>query len=125
MNWKSCSNHLIDSSLKLEVFVLRKFTENSWRVWRDKFKGDPIPALLGLSAEAGEVGDVWFKAQRNDVEVDVNDVISEVGDVLFYCSIIARENGFTLEEALQNNMDKLSDRESKDALHNKANRSHR
>lgn len=115
--------NLIDSSLRREEVMLTNFTDNSWRVWRDKFKGDPIPALLGLSAEAGEVSDVWFKAQRNDVDVDVKDIISEVGDVLFYCAIIARENGFTLEESIASNIAKLSDRESKDAIHNKDNRS--
>tara|TARA_B110000285_G_scaffold218176_1_gene267344 strand:+ start:1963 stop:2337 length:375 start_codon:yes stop_codon:yes gene_type:complete len=102
---------------------LKVFAENSWRVWDDKFKGDPLPSLLGLTAEAGEVSDVWFKAMRNDVEVNKADVISEVGDVLFYLSVIAQENGFTLEDSIASNIKKLADRESRGAIHDKTNRS--
>ena len=102
--------------------LLEKFTSSSWSVWRPKFHGDPIPALLGLSAEAGEVSDVWFKAQRKDVSVDQKDIISELGDVLFYCSIIAKENGFTLEEAIESNMNKLNQRRIAGSLHDKTKR---
>lgn len=102
--------------------LLEEFTNSSWSVWRPKFHGDPIPALLGLSAEAGEVSDVWFKAQRKDVSVDQKDIISELGDVLFYCSIIAKENGFTLEEAIESNMNKLNQRRIAGSIHDKTKR---
>ena len=108
----------LDTSPKL----LEDFSNSSWSVWRPKFHGDPMPSLLGLSAEAGEVSDVWFKAQRNDVPVNQKDIISEVGDVLFYCSIIARENGFTLEDAIQSNMDKLTARRIAGSIHDKSKR---
>ena len=108
----------LDTSPKL----LEDCSNSSWSVWRPKFHGDPMPSLLGLSAEAGEVSDVWFKAQRNDVPVDQKDIISEVGDVLFYCSIIARENGFTLEDAIQSNMDKLTARRIAGSIHDKTKR---
>ena len=108
----------LDTSPKL----LEDFSNSSWSVWRPKFHGDPMPSLLGLSAEAGEVSDVWFKAQRNDVSVDPKDIISEVGDVLFYCSIIAKENGFTLEDAIQSNMDKLTARRIAGSIHDKTKR---
>tara|TARA_B110000285_G_scaffold198737_1_gene231409 strand:- start:305 stop:685 length:381 start_codon:yes stop_codon:yes gene_type:complete len=103
--------------------LLENFSDKSWSVWRPKFHGDPMPSLLGLSSEAGEVSDVWFKAQRNDVPVDIKDIISEVGDVLFYCSIIARENGFTLEDAIQGNLDKLTQRRIAGSIHDKSKRS--
>jgi NTP pyrophosphatase (non-canonical NTP hydrolase) len=102
--------------------LLEKFTSSSWSVWRPKFHGDPMPSLLGLSSEAGEVSDVWFKAARNDVPVDTKDIISEVGDVLFYCSIIAKENGFTIEDAIKSNMDKLQGRVNAGSLHDKTKR---
>ncbi len=102
--------------------LLETFSSSSWSVWRPKFHGDPMPSLLGLSSEAGEVSDVWFKAARNDVPVDTKDIISEVGDVLFYCSIIAKENGFTLEEAIKSNMDKLHQRRTAGSLHDKTKR---
>jgi len=81
-----------------------------------------LNSLLGLSSECGEVSDVWFKAQRNDVPVDTKDIISEVGDVLFYCSIIAKENGFTLEDAIKSNLDKLTNRRISGSIHDKTKR---
>ena len=122
MNYKEDRERRGKLGLETSPGLLEKFSDKSWSVWRPKFHGDPMPSLLGLSSEAGEVSDVWFKAQRNDVPVDQKDIISELGDVLFYCSIIAKENGFTLEDAIESNMNKLNQRRIAGSIHDKTKR---
>lgn len=63
---------------------------------------------LGLAGEAGEVLEPIKKAifQRKLLKLD--DVKLELGDTLYYLTMIAEELGFTLEEVMQANIDKLN-----------------
>jgi len=73
-------------------------------------KVDLLHAALGLAGEAGEVTEVIKKHVINGRELDREDLLNEVGDVLFYMGLLLNTLNFTLDDALQANIDKLSAR---------------
>ena len=83
---------------------------------------DPDYLPLGLAEEVGELIQLFANAKRKGIVVDQDEVISEVGDVLWVLSQIARENGFWLDEAAGVNMAKLRKRDLQGTVHDKTNR---
>ncbi len=75
---------------------------------------------LGVAGEAGEVAEKIKKVMRNDNGIVSDEkresIKSEVGDVLWYLSQLSRELGFTIEDAAQANMRKITDRKSRDVI---------
>lgn len=76
--------------------------------------------VLGLCGEAGEVAEK-VKKQIRDREgvIDakfIEDVIKELGDVLWYVAAVASEVGVTLEGVAKMNMVKLHDRAARGKL---------
>lgn len=69
---------------------------------------------LGLVSEAGEVAGKVKKILRDDQSVISPDrheqLVDEIGDVLWYCAMFADELGITLGYAAMRNIDKLEDR---------------
>ena len=65
----------------------------------------------GLCGESGEVANKFKKVKRDDHKVITEkrrmDLAHELGDVLWYVAMGAKELGFTLEEIAQMNYDKL------------------
>lgn len=80
---------------------------------------DPDYLPLGLSEEVGELLHEYARCKRKGVEMDVKALKSEVGDVLWVLSQIAREHGFWLQEAAEDNMSKLRQRTETGAIHDK------
>jgi NTP pyrophosphatase (non-canonical NTP hydrolase) len=68
----------------------------------------------GLTGEAGEIANKVKKLIRDRssaVSAEMaDDLISELGDVLYYIAQMADLLGHSLEDVAQNNMDKLKDR---------------
>ena len=77
---------------------------------------------LGLAEEVGELIQLFAEAKRKDIPVDQDKLISEVGDVLWVLSQIARENGFWLDQAAGDNLAKLRKRDLQGAIHDKTSR---
>jgi NTP pyrophosphatase (non-canonical NTP hydrolase) len=71
-------------------------------------------ATLGLTAEAGEVANDVKKIIRDDggllFDGRQDDLVKELGDVLWYVAAVARELGVSLEEVARLNNDKLKSR---------------
>ena len=76
---------------------------------------------LGMCGEAGEVADKVKKVYRDKGGVFDEDtkkeIAKEIGDVLWYCAVLANDLGYSLEEVGQMNIDKLSSRKKRDMIH--------
>ena len=74
--------------------------------------------LLKLAGEAGEVGQTYAKYLRDgtsSVEME-RDVTAELGDVLWYVAMVAREVGVDLDEVANANLSKLASRAARGVL---------
>lgn len=75
---------------------------------------------LGLAGEAGEVADKLKKVIRDNDGVltdTVRDAVAkEIGDVLWYVSVLAAEMDYDLETIAQNNLDKLASRQQRGVI---------
>jgi NTP pyrophosphatase (non-canonical NTP hydrolase) len=70
---------------------------------------------LGLSSEAGEVAGKVKKILRGD-DVKKQDIMHELGDVLWYIDRLAMYFGLQIEELAEMNYRKLLDRQTKGTL---------
>lgn len=77
----------------------------------DTHYDDVSYCVLGLTGEAGEVANKMKKAHRDDrniiTEERAKSIALELGDVLWYVAVGAKELGYTMEEIAQMNYDKL------------------
>ena len=65
---------------------------------------------LGLAGEAGEVAEKIKKMLRDSNKVSADEIVKELGDVVFYATALANYFSSDLTEVLQVNMDKLNSR---------------
>lgn len=75
--------------------------------------------VLALAEEAGEVaGKVakYMRKQDTDYETLRSNVGKELGDVAYQLSEAARQFGFTLQQIIDMNVDKLTDRKDRGVL---------
>lgn len=72
----------------------------------------PEACVMGLLSEAGEVAGVFQKLIRGDYSEDIalSKLYKELGDILWHVSEICTDNGWTLEEVMKDNIDKLESR---------------
>ena len=84
--------------------VMRLFVKPSDHI------GRTLHAAVGIAGEAGEVLDAVKKTWIYGKELDRENILEEAGDLLFYITALLTENGFTLDEAMQANIDKLARR---------------
>lgn len=80
---------------------------------------DQFYAVLGLAEEAGEVAGKVAKAIRDGVDQEVlrEQLKKELGDVLWMVSAVAIDNGLTLQEIADHNIEKLTDRKARSVIH--------
>jgi len=82
---------------------------------------NPYYLTLGLCGESGEVAEKIKKIMRDhdgDFSQDATDeIIKELGDVLWYIQQLSWELGYTLEDVAAVNMIKLSSRADRGKLH--------
>ncbi len=91
----------------------------------DVFGGKPQPIdshafmtkLLGLVGETGEVADKFKKIFRDKngalSKEDLGEITKELGDVLWYLSVICTYLDVSLEEVANGNLDKVLDRKAR------------
>lgn len=75
--------------------------------------------VIALNEEAGEVAG-WYKkfVMRGNRKGNLSkkDLAEELGDVLWYLTKIAKNNGWTLNDIMEINFAKLTMRKAKDGL---------
>lgn len=76
---------------------------------------------LGLTGEAGEVADKVKKVIR-DNQGEFGDerrleIAKEIGDVLWYCAMLAHDLGYTFDHIAQINCDKIAARKNAGTIH--------
>ena len=80
-----------------------------------------VEKVLGLAGEAGEVADKVKKIVRDKsgkvLDGDREEVVKELGDVLWYVATIARYLEVPLSEVAEKNVEKLGSREKRGKLH--------
>ena len=69
-----------------------------------------LNGALGLCGEAGEVADVIKKHLFQGHELDKAKIKDELGDVLWYISLLCDGIGYTMDEVMEKNIDKLRKR---------------
>jgi len=76
--------------------------------------------VMGIAGEAGEVVEKWKKAvayrngQFNDEEFA--DFKKEFADVIWYIAVLADSLGLSLDELMQENLDKLASRKARGVI---------
>ena len=74
--------------------------------------------ILNLGAEAGEVLSLEAKMRRDggNLQEYMDNMKKELGDVLWHVALIANDNGFTLAEVAEANIEKLASRVARNKL---------
>ncbi len=67
-------------------------------------------AAMGLAGETGEVVDLLKKTLFHGKELDRDELIKELGDVMWYFHLLLLSEGITMDEVLEANMVKLVNR---------------
>ena len=75
-----------------------------------------IENILGLVGEAGEVAEKIKKLIRDKSKVTNEDILKELGDVLFYTTALANIYGRGLQDVMKLNISKLDDRQRRGKL---------
>ena len=75
-----------------------------------------VENTLGLVGEAGEVSEKVKKLFRDKSKFTDEEVLKELGDVLFYTTALANIFGGSLRKVMEMNMAKLADREQRGVL---------
>ena len=80
-----------------------------------------ITKVLGLAGEAGEVTEKFKKVIRDKngviTDADRDEIVKELGDVLWYVATLSRYLGVKFEDVAKKNIDKLSARLASNKLH--------
>ena len=69
--------------------------------------GGIVNAALGLSGEVGELNDMIKKWIFHNTSLDKEHVKKEIGDVMWYVAMMCESFGFSLDDVMQTNVDKL------------------
>ena len=76
---------------------------------------------LGLAGESGEIANKAKKllrdgADREEFHAKLNAIGHEIGDVMWYCAMLAKEVDMNLGRIMEDNLDKLADRKARNRL---------
>lgn len=78
--------------------------------YSNDYETEGLIYYMGLAAEAGEVLNDKVKMLKDGKEITKSEIISELGDVLYYVTSICNINGIRLEQCFANNLDKIKSR---------------
>ena len=72
--------------------------------------GGILNACLGLSGEVGEFNDIIKKWIFHETQRDIDHAKKEAGDICWYLAMLCESFGWSLDEIMQMNVDKLKAR---------------
>lgn len=72
--------------------------------------GDVLLAALGLPGEVGEVVDILKKWVFSGKTLDLTHLKKEMGDVMWYFTLLGISFGFSLDDIMEQNAEKLKAR---------------
>ena len=72
--------------------------------------------IAGLAGEVGELASIFAKHWREDGPLTSDNLEAELGDVLWFVAMLAKELGYDLSDVAQNNLNKLADRANRGKL---------
>ena len=72
--------------------------------------GGVLNAALGLSGEVGELNDMLKKWIFHEKQLDIDHAKKEAGDICWYLAMLCEFFGWSLDEIMQINIDKLKAR---------------
>ena len=72
--------------------------------------GDIFNACIGLSGEVGEFNDIIKKWIFHEKQLDIDHAKKEAGDICWYLAMLCESFGWSLDEIMQMNVDKLKAR---------------
>jgi NTP pyrophosphatase (non-canonical NTP hydrolase) len=79
----------------------------------DDLKAHRVHMAMGIAGEAGELLDAIKKHVIYNRELDIENVIEELGDIEFYMEGLRDQLGVSREDVLQHNINKLTTRYGK------------
>lgn len=88
------------------------FQEEALRSMRSDLPYEAICSnmCMGLAGETGETVDIFKKHIYQGKDLDINDVIEEIGDILWYIANLCNVNKITMKECMESNVEKLRKR---------------
>lgn len=107
------SQRILPSLLRNTRITLKKANYEEWVQDRCKPYTDLNYCIIALNGEAGEVAEWYKKAvlRGNPTgEFSDADLLSELGDVLFYLTRLAGLKGWTLNDVMVTNIEKIESR---------------
>ena len=66
-----------------------------------------LEASMGMSGEAGEVTDAIKKVYFQGHRLDIDEIVKEMGDCLWYIALLCTALNIEMEEVAEKNIDKL------------------
>lgn len=91
-----------------------EYTQEVMRTCGIKSTGDYRDMLmlgaLGVAGESGEVADIIKKHVYHGHALNMDKLIDEIGDVLWYLTVLAKSQHYDLGEVMERNIEKLRKR---------------
>ena len=84
------------------------FQEEALRSMRNDLPYEAICSnmCMGLAGETGETVDIFKKHIYQGKDLDINDVIEEIGDILWYIANLCNVNKITMKGCIDANVEK-------------------
>jgi NTP pyrophosphatase (non-canonical NTP hydrolase) len=93
------------------VMNLNDYQRAALRTWPHRNKTDAlVNSVLSLNEEAGEVAGLLKKYLYHGHDLNLDDLASELGDVLYYVAVVADTIEFGLDDVAIRNREKLQKR---------------
>ena len=96
--------------MDLKEYLIESSRTESPYWYPDNIKVETLHGIIGVSGEAGELLDAAKKSLFYDQPLDKQNVREELGDILWYVAAIIRSEGWTFEDIMEENINKLRKR---------------